>query len=329
MASLPEVQPAPKKHRIGQKAGQALELGLAQVAAANVLKKVEQHLNRNPHLIPKVAGMISSDLLTPQPDLPQPSGTPTEIPQPMVRFWQLPAFRLDLMLKEMEPDLFNTMLQQINTETKRNLFYFALNVNGQMRIDKPDPPYWSTFQNNSVNAYRHLGKRMSSALHIQDDTVHVHRNFLLDNGAVNWASTIGHFIISTGHPETVVLLSVPAQTQLTHTHTLPGADQRLLVTRRTWPQSADDNCTMVMGPNICVEEVAESRQWQIDSNWHYEEAKASSGALNMKLGPLYEAAITRLETANPMAGEDEDDARVENEVDKGDAPDHNEEEDLS
>jgi hypothetical protein len=219
MASLPEVQPAPKKHRIGQKAGQALELGLAQVAAANVLKKVEQHLNRNPHLIPKVAGMISSDLLTPQPDLPQPSGTPTEIPQPMVRFWQLPAFRLDLMLKEMEPDLFNTMLQQINTETKRNLFYFALNVNGQMRIDKPDPPYWSTFQNNSVNAYRHLGKRMSSALRIQDDTVHVHPNFLLDNGAVNWASTIGHFIISTGHPETVVLLSVPAQTQLTHTHT--------------------------------------------------------------------------------------------------------------
>ena len=227
MASLPEVQPPPlKKPRIGAKAAQRLEQGLGDVTAANVLQNVEQHLNKNPHLIAKVAAMISTNLLSPQPDQPQPSGNSDEIMQPITRFWQILAFRVDSILKVMEPDLFNGMLQQIVTETKRNMLCFALNVNVQMKFDKPDPALWSTLQNNFVNAYRVLGKRMSSALCIRDGTVHVHPHFMGDNGAVNWASTIGHFIISTGHPETVVLLSVPAQTQLTHTHTLPGADQQ-------------------------------------------------------------------------------------------------------
>ena len=79
--------------------------------------------------------------------------------------------------------------------------------------------------------------------------------------------------------------------------------------QRQWLTAGDDNLlTMVMGPQVQVAEV-ESGQWQIHSNWNLKEAKASLGAVAMKLLPLYNAAKAMAVTVPVMA----DGARDENE----------------
>jgi hypothetical protein len=340
MASLPtEVAPKVKRHRISEKAGLAVEAGFAKVTDDQVLNKVEQILQERPDLIARVASMIATGVMEKQPEQPDPSSEMALIPQPCVIYGKIPAFRVESMLKAMEPDLFNTMMQQINPETRRYIFYFALNTTEKSRFDKPEPAYWASFHENMVGLYVSLGKRLSSALRNQDGQLQVQPNFMQDNGVVNWAATIGHFCIKTGHPETVVLLSLPAHIRLTHTLTLPGADKKLVVTRRKWVQDADGNFTMVMGPEVHSEDIAESGSWTIENNWDYAEAKASSGAMNLRLQPLYEAGIIGMEgdrtsavevavieDAAPPEGNNEEDKRDAEEVHPGQEDDNDNEE---
>ena len=202
MESAP-TEPARKRARISKKTEDSLVSGLCRVAHQHTIESVNKYLEDHPKLVPQVAAMVGTDMLSQQPAA-APLGNDM-IPQPCSTYGKIPQFRVDILLTLMEPELFSpTIIQQLGAHTKRNLLHFALDVKDKDRFSRPDPAAWDTLQNNLKGQYSIKGKRMSSATCMHHDgTVHVHPDFMKENGGINWAAAVGHFILTTGHPETV------------------------------------------------------------------------------------------------------------------------------